>query len=129
MALHGSGAVGANNLLSGSYTPTLTAVSNVSASTTGLCVYSRVGDVVTVSGAINVTATAAGASTVIGISLPIPSNIGGSTDLGGCAASAGVQQSAGIDGDLTNDRAQMRYISVDTGARGMFFSFCYRVLP
>jgi hypothetical protein len=115
-------------LSSGTYTPTLTNGANVSSSGATLCMYSRVGDIVTVAGQIAVTATAAGASTVVGISLPIASAFTDTADARGCAAAPAVQQSAAIEADATNDRAQMRYISVGTSAAGMFFTFQYRLL-
>lgn len=117
-----------SDFASGTYTPTITGAANVSATVASQCIYSRVGNTITVSGAINVTATVAGVSTAVGISLPIASDLGAGADCSGCAFSAGVQQGAGIEADFTNNRAQMRYIAVDTGARGMFFTFAYQII-
>lgn len=115
-------------LADGTYTPTLTNVTNVASSSASSCVYSRVGSTVTVAGTISVTPTASGLSTVVGISLPIASAFTAATNASGTAASPVVQQSGAIEADAANDRAQMRYISVDTSARSMFFTFSYRVV-
>lgn len=56
----------------GTYTPTLTAVANVSTSTPSVMQWLRVGNTVTVSGRVDVKATAV-ALTQIGISLPVAS--------------------------------------------------------
>jgi hypothetical protein len=77
----------ADNVKSGSYAPTITASVNVtSASNTGNAIYSRVGNVVTVSGMCSVSNTAVGA-TIITISLPIASSLtNGAGDANGTGA-------------------------------------------
>lgn len=112
----------------GTYTPTLTNVTNVAASTAGVCLYLRLGDIVIVCGQASMTPTASGASTVLGISLPIASAFTASTNAGGVTAAAGVQQSGAIEADATNDRAQMRLLSTTTGGFSMFFIFGYRII-
>jgi hypothetical protein len=111
-----------------SYTPTLTNVTNVSASTANLSWYVRVGSMVVVMGFVGVDPTAAG-STEVGISLPIASNLGANTDLIGVAAALAVSgQSAGILGDTANDRARLIWNTVDTANNNMFYLFMYRVI-
>jgi len=77
-ALHNNaGAVtGTTNqyIASGTYTPTLTNGANVAASTAYVCQWMRVGNVVTVSGRLEVDTTSANTSTSIELSLPIASN-------------------------------------------------------
>lgn len=122
-------AIAALNLDSGVYTPTLTNVLNLDASTAYQCQFMRVGTVVTVSGKVDLDPTAAG-SVQLGISLPITSNIGAPEDCGGTAAATGIAgQSAAILGDTTNDRAQLEFIAVDLTNQAMAFSFTYRVIP
>lgn len=117
------------NLASGVYTPTLTNVANLDGSTAFECQWLRVGNTVTVSGRVNADPTTAGVSTQLGISLPVASNLGASEDCAGVAASAGVaSESAGILGDVANDRAQMQWITTDTGNHSMFFHFTYQVI-
>lgn len=124
-----SAAISALNLNSGVYTPTLTNVLNLAASTAYQCQFLRVGSVVTVSGKVDIDPTASG-SVQLGISLPIASNIGTAEDCGGTAAAPGVAgQCAAILGDATNDRAQLELIAVDLTNKAMAFSFTYRVIP
>lgn len=113
---------------SGTYTPTLSNTTNITASTAYQCQYLRVGDTVTVSGKVDVDPTAAG-QVQLGITLPISSNIGAVEDLGGTASAIAVAgQSAGIYGDATNNRATMEWIAVDLSNRAMFFTFSYQVI-
>jgi hypothetical protein len=118
---------GANITGGGVYTPTLTHVANVAASTAFQCQYSRIGDLVTVSGKVSIDPTA-GADTQLGISLPIASNIGADEDLGGVAASPTIAgQCAAILGDASNNRATLRYLAVDVTNQPFAFTFSYRV--
>lgn len=64
----------APNIASGTYTPTLTAVTNVSSTTATTCQYMRVGNTVTISGKVRVTGTTAGTTATISITLPIAQN-------------------------------------------------------
>jgi hypothetical protein len=120
------------NVFSGTYTPTLTNATNISSSTAFECQYIRVGNVVTVSGAVAVTPTAAGgASTILRVSLPIASALSASTQLGGTAVTTSetAQTAAcGIAGDTTNNVAQFAFFAQTTSALSFFFSFTYRVI-
>jgi hypothetical protein len=114
--------------LAGTYTPTLTNVANLDASTAYACQYLRVGATVTVSGKVDVDPTAAG-SAQLGISLPIASNFATAQQCAGTAfAPAIAGQGAAILGDTTNDRAQMQWIAVDTTNQAMYFTFTYQVV-
>lgn len=113
---------------SGLYTPTLTNTTNVAASTAYECQYARIGDVVIVSGKVDVDPTAA-ASTVLTISLPVASNLANPEQLAGtafCPAIAG--QGAAIVGDATNDKALMWWVAVDITNQPMYFTFMYQVV-
>ena len=125
-------AVGANAipvLSSGSYTPTITSVSNVDATTAYTCYYTRIGSQVHVWGRVDIDPTAAANTfTEIRISLPIASNLGVNTDLMGGAAVSNSQRSAFIAGDPTNDRAALVFESVVTGNTGFSFWFDYRII-
>lgn len=115
-------------LAAGVYTPTLTNVTNVAASTAYECQYMRVGNTVTVGGKVDVDPTAAGA-TQLGISLPVASNFGAVEDCGGAAfAPAIAGQGAAIIADAANNRAEMNWIAVDITNQPMFFSFTYQVI-
>lgn len=113
---------------SGTYTPTLNNTTNVAASTASQCQWMRVGNVVTVSGRASVDPTAAGA-TVLGISLPLASNLGAVEDCAGAACSSGIAgQCASIHGDAANDRAVMEWIAVDITNQPMYFTFTYEII-
>lgn len=115
-------------LASTTYTPTLTNVANLDGSTAYECQYIRVGNVITVSGKVDVNPTAA-ASTQLGISLPVASNIGATEDCAGAAFSPAIAgQGAAILGDASNNRAQMEWIAVDTTNQSMYFTFTYQVI-
>ena len=116
-------------ITSGVYTPTLTNVANLDASTAYECQYMRVGAVVTVSGKVDVDPTAPAASTQLGISLPIASNLGAAEDCAGSAFASGIAgQGAAIVGDAANDRAQMQWVSGDVTNQPMYFTFTYAVI-
>lgn len=114
---------------SGTYTPTLTNVANLDASTAYQCQYLRVGSTVTVSGKVDADPTAPAASTQLGISLPIASNFGAVEDCAGTAFASGIAgQGAAIIGDAGNNRAQMQWVAGDVTNQAMFFSFSYQVI-
>jgi hypothetical protein len=119
---------GLPTLASGTYTPTLTNVTNVSASTAYACQYLRVGNVVTVSGKIDYDPTAGGAIE-LGITLPVASNF---TATEQCAGT-GVSVISGdgplwIQADTTNDRASFRGVATDLTNHAGYFTFTYSVL-
>lgn len=114
-------------VISGTYTPTLTSVENVSASTSAVCQYMRVGAVVTVSGMIDVTCTSGiGTTTRLGISLPIASNFAAATNCGG--AGQHFLQNVGFEADAANDRAQATWSSGSASGQSLRFSFTYRII-
>jgi hypothetical protein len=127
----GSGVHGTGSVLlgtSGTYTPTLTGVANVAASTAYACQYVRVGNVVTVTGKVDVDPTAA-VATQLGISLPVASNLATAQQCAGVAFSPTIAgQGAAILGDTANDRAQMEWIAVDVTNQPMAFTFMYLVV-
>jgi len=114
-------------LLSGTYTPTLTNVANVAASTAYSCQYSRVGSVVTVSGEVDIDPTTTLTLTQLGISLPIASNLTATNELGGTSADD-LGTAARVAGDATNNRAEVRMTPVDVTNRRFSFTFTYRIL-
>lgn len=116
------------SLASGTYTPTLTNVANLDGSTAYQCQYLRVGNVVTVSGKVDIDPTLNATTTQLGISLPIASNFGAREDCAGAGACNTIAQSAAIRADFTNDRAEVDFISTTTLSSGMFFSFTYEVI-
>lgn len=120
-----NGGTGVDNTTQ-TYTPTLTNTTNVAASTARQCTYFRVGNVVTVSGQLDIDPTAIG-QIVLGISLPVASNFTTAFQLGGTGAATTVtDNAAGIISDATNDRATLSYIAVDTTNHTVAFGFTYQ---
>lgn len=116
-------------IISGTYTPTLTNVANVAASTAYSCQYQRVGAVVTVSGKIDIDVTATSTVTQVGLTLPVASNLANNNECAGTAVAQAVQGLSGVIlGDATNNRAQVEYISTDLANQTMFFHFTYRII-
>jgi hypothetical protein len=122
------------NIFSGTYTPTLTNVNRVdiSNSTAYACQYMRVGDVVTVSGKVDIGVTATGI-TQLNMTLPIASNFSASENCAGTAyvlySGISTNSPAGIMADATNDTAQLYYFGNVTGAAQTFvFTFTYRII-
>lgn len=132
-ALHNNaGAVtGTTNqyIASGTYTPTLTAVTGATGLSAGVAQWMRVGNVVTVSGAF--AATAASGNNRVGITLPIPSTLVSSVaNCAGTIASSAVNANAGaVYSDGTNNRAEAYWVQPVTGAaQNYHFHFTYQVV-
>ena len=115
---------------SGTYTPTLTIVTNLDTVTAFPCQYLRVGNVVTVSGKISVDATLASTITELRMTLPVASAFTETHELAGTITAGGAVPSyAGVVyADTANDMAFIRYNGGETGVRSMFFTFTYQVL-
>ena len=96
-------------IASGTYTPTITSVSNIDSTTAKVCQWARVGNVVTVSGAVAIDATLDTSDVKVGISLPIASALTIPEQLGGAggASNGASYRGAVLSGDATNDRAEM----------------------
>jgi lysophospholipase L1-like esterase len=113
---------------SGTYTPTITNVSNVSASTAGTGHYIRVGNQVTVDVPVvpNITLTAT--ATEYYISLPISSTISFSGDLTGTGTGVDPMTAGlGITGNTTNHVADVTFTPTGTGSNNMYLHFTYTV--
>lgn len=113
----------------GTYTPTLTNGTNVGASTAAVCLYVRIGNFVMVWGQVDIDPTSGGnTTTILGISLPVASNLGAITDLSGVSSQQNQQRPGSIDADTANDRATLTFQANDTTNRTHTFSFGYRVI-
>lgn len=129
MALHGgTGAGGVSNLSSGVYTPTLGMVANLSYVNPNDCFWQRIGNIVMVSGKIDVDPVTIDTATTVSITLPVASNIGAITDIAGVTACPGAVQCGSVEGDAATDTAYLRFIAKDVSTRGMAFTFTYRVI-
>jgi sugar lactone lactonase YvrE len=117
------------NVYSGTYTPTLTNTTNIAASTAAVCQYMRVGNVVTVSGTVQIDPTLVG-QIVLGMTLPIASALTAATQCGGTFAGSGVTtiNLGSIVADATNDRATFDGVVADIANRTYGFTFTYLVI-
>lgn len=114
-------------IAAGTYTPTLTNVTNLDASTAYQAQYIRVGATVTVSGKVDVDPTAA-AATELGISLPVASNFGANEDCAGVAHQQAAQEGGAISADTANDRASLQFLATGTTNRTLYFTFTYQII-
>lgn len=118
-------------IASGTYTPTLTNVTNVSASTAYACQYMRVGNTVTVSGKIDIDITVSGAFEV-GVSLPIASALTADEQCAGTAVGTNHTPTDAdamwIKADGTNDRAAFMGNDSGTTDHTHYFTFTYRII-
>lgn len=118
---------GSNIPSSNTYTPTLTGVLNVTASTPRKAQWSRVGSVVTVSGQFDITPTGIG-QVQIGISLPIASNFGTTYEAGGTGFAIVNSFAAGVYGDPANNRAELSYFDTSGFNETITYTFTYEVI-
>lgn len=121
---------GTGVVYSGTYTPTVTNQTNISASTPYQCNYIRLGSMVIVSGLVEIDPSAGNTLTRAYLSLPIASNLtNNTTDLSG-------QSMTYIDGstdglaaiflaDAGSDRAEMVFPSTNVSNLGHYFTFMY----
>jgi hypothetical protein len=112
----------------GTYMPTTTNVTNVSASAAFASTnYVRVNNQVLVYGRIDINPVAAGAVEV-GLSLPVASAFSGSIQGGGACNCIEINQHLGIVPDTTNARLKIVGIVTDTAERQYSFFVMYRVV-
>lgn len=115
---------------SSTYTPTITAISNIDATTAFSCTYTRVGSMVTVIGQIDADATAAGSTTTrVRLSLPVSSNFANPNEAGGSGNRPGSNPGdVGAYADSTNDEVILHWLSTGTGNQTITFMFGYRII-
>lgn len=112
-------------LVSGTYTPTLTNVANVAASVAYPAQYLRVGNVVNVSGQVDIDPTAA-ALTELRISLPIASALAANEQCSGVASN--LTESARVLADIVNDAALLQFTAVAVTNQSFAYTFTYLVI-
>ncbi|CAB5217015.1 hypothetical protein UFOVP198_45 [uncultured Caudovirales phage] len=119
----------ADNIKSGTYTPTLTGVYNVTSSTAFPCQYMRVGNVVTVSGLISAKATAANTWTRVSMTLPISSNFDWSYRAGGGGGSGASGNMCSIQAGASTSEVYLDvYPPNSTSTYDYYFSYTYLIM-
>ena len=109
----------------GTYTPSLTNGANMTSSTAYVCQWMRVGNVVTVSGKVDVTLSAGGGSAV-SITLPVASNFTDESQAGGSFRGSISTASGAAYADTTNDRIFLMG-TYATGSQSIWFTATYLV--
>jgi hypothetical protein len=111
------------------YTPTLTNGVNVDATGSHEFHYIKIGDIVYVSGAIDIDCNLVATTTRVGVDLPIASDFTDIYQLNGVGNSFAV---AGLSGalfaDTANDRATFEFVSTDNTSRQYNLMFSYKIL-
>jgi len=112
----------------GTWTPSITGITNISSSTARLSMYQRIGDIVFGSFTIDVSATSTG-DTQGRIDLPISSNFTSQYDVsgGGAAMRSTGTPGVGVFADTSNDEIQFRYNAPTTLSMNITVSFTYLV--
>lgn len=114
----------------GTYTPTLTSVSNIDSTTVYALQYMRIGSIVNVAGRVDIDATSATTLTRVGVSLPVTTNFTSSGNCGGGAnALSSTSPSGAVWADTTNDRAEIYYYTTSSVVNMAFMiNFTYQII-
>lgn len=118
-------------LQSGTYTPTLTNSTNISASTAFACQYMRVGNTVTVSGRVDIDVTTASTSSILRMTLPVNTAFTAREQAGGTASTYSFSGDViAIRGNQSSS-AYVEFIwiaNADATNHAYHFSFTYQLL-
>ena len=111
----------------------MTNTTNISASSgSSNTNYIRIGTQVIVAGRVSIDAITAGSQVVLGMSLPIASNIGVTDDVIGVAmadsATDATFRPLAVIGDVSNNRATVQGVTNQTGNTGFSIIFMYTII-
>lgn len=114
---------------SGTYTPTISKILNVSSTTARDLTYMRVGNTVTVAGQCNITATASGLATA-SFTLPVASDFTNVYQAGGAGGGLTGTGSfvATVQANAHSDKIELTYMAPSGSAFTITFTFTYQVL-
>lgn len=113
---------------SGTYTPTLTGITNVAASTAYAARWIRIGNIVFVTGALDIDPTATGL-VEIELTLPVASNFGTTVDLAGVTgAQLDPSRAGGISSVVATDKARLSFTTTTTTNLTSHYSYSYSVI-
>lgn len=120
-----SGGSAGGGVTSGTYTPAITNVTNIDRATAAVCQYMRVGNIVTVSGEVQVDTKNAGAFE-LGLSLPIATDLAASSEASGTAASSGSVMLR-LSGDAASNRVRVTGVAANGNNTVYSFMFTYKL--
>ena len=116
-------------IASGTYTPGLNVVTNIRAAAAYACQWMRVGNVVTVSGQIDIGLTTGGIASALAVNLPIASTFTLYSQLGGVATSSGTSGAWTIVPDVPASRIMFQTNSIPLNTTySYWFTFTYLIL-
>lgn len=124
-------AITAGAIITGSGVNTPVGVTNIQAVVAGNQQWMRVGNVITVSGALQIDPTSGSASTVVALAFPVASTITSSDQVAGTASGVGatVNMSARVVGDTTGHRAFITYATdSNTGNANWSYQYTYIII-
>ena len=115
---------------SSTYTPTRAVDGNISGGTTRLAQYSRVGNLVTVAGQLQVDTSGAGASNFT-LTLPVASNLANTFELGGSATAyvtSTTQYPVHIQGHVSGNTADFYFNAAGAATYIISYTYSYLVI-
>jgi len=112
---------------SGYYTPTLTNTANIDASTAYACIYSVSGDMVTVSGTVDIDPSSASVATELRMTLPIATTFTNTLQGNGTATPTLIQASWGIESVNGASTVAFKCSSNDVSNLQYKFTFTYKL--
>lgn len=115
------------NCYSGTWTPTITGVTNVAASTAYLSQYTRVGNIVTGSAKFEIDPTAA-SLVEFELSLPVASNFANNYECAGSGALATAGTAIFITASVATDRIFCSYTPASAANNSISIAFTYLVI-
>lgn len=120
-----------DTVVTGTYTPTVAGLSNVDLVAAWPLQYVRVGNVVTVSGRVEIDATSVGSVTRISMSLPITTAFSGANQAGGVASSSADSSPAQVLAIYANPSSALVWFdgrAQSASSLGHWFSFTYQII-
>lgn len=117
--------------LSSNYIPSATNGVNVdlnSGFTRNQCIYTRVGDVVTVSGEFSITPTTDATLTTVNLSLPIASDFTAEIEASGIITAGTITEVGSIRADVASNTVIISFLAATDADHVMTFQFSYVVL-
>jgi hypothetical protein len=116
----------------GYYTPTISSTVNVTSSTMNECRWTRIGDIVTVSGSVLILPTTISSSVGFQITLPIDTEHPSIYELSGVgsATELSINKLVNITGLTSSNTAAFNYVASQNSASDVVsFMFTYKVIP